>query len=87
MIWNSNSIRNFTVKSFLMQQLREKNIDIALIQETMLKENDTFYIKNYKIFRANSNFRRGVSIIISKQLDCDAFKIIEDIGGRYIQIK
>ena len=53
----------------------------------MLKENDTFYIKNYRIFRANSNFRRGVAIIISKPLDCDAYKTIEDIEGRYIQVK
>ena len=57
MIWHSNSIGDFTVKSFLIQQLHENNIDIALKQETMLKENDTFYIKNYRIFRANSNFR------------------------------
>ena len=84
MIWNSNSIRDFTIKSFFIQQIYENKIDIALIQETMLKENDAFYIKNYRIFRANSKFRRGVAIIISKQLDCDAYKIIEDTEGRYL---
>ena len=87
MIWNSNSIRDFTIKSFFIQQIYENKIDIALIQETMLKENDAFYIKNYRIFRANSKFRRGVAIIISKQLDCDAYKTIEDTEGRYLQIK
>ena len=47
LIWNVNSIRDFTVKSFFIQTLYENNIDIAMLQETMLKQDDKFYIKKF----------------------------------------
>ena len=49
MVWNTDSIRDFTKKSFLIQLLLENRIDIAMLQETMLTTDDKFYIKNYKI--------------------------------------
>ena len=85
MVWNTDSIRDFTKKSFLIQQIYENNIDIAMLQETMLT--NEFYIKNYKIYRSNATSRKGVSILISKSLDCDTYKTIEDLNGRYLQVK
>ena len=87
MVWNADSIRDFTKKSFFIQQLYENHIDIAMLQETMLTKNDKFYIKNYKIYRSNATTRKGVSIIISNTLDCDTYKTIEDLNGRYLQVK
>ena len=87
MVWNTDSIRDFTKKSFLIQRLYENHIDIAMLQETMLTKDDKFYIKNYKIYRSNAITRKGVSIIISNTLDCDTYKTIEDLNGRYLQVK
>ena len=86
MLWNINSLRDFTIKNYLIQQLYE-NIDIAILNETMLTHNHKLYIKNFRIYRADANFRKGVAILISNLLDCDAYKIIEDNEGRYLQIK
>ena len=58
-----------------------------MLQETILKPVDKFYLKNFKIYRANAKSRKGVAIIVSNQLDCDTYKTIEDKYGRYIQIK
>ena len=87
MVWNTDSIRDFTKKSFLIQQIYENNIDIAMLQEPLLTNEDKFYIKNYKIYRSNSTSRKGVSILISNSLDCDTYKTIEDLKGRYLQVK
>ena len=36
LLWNVNSLREFTKRSYLIQQLYENSIDIALLNETML---------------------------------------------------
>ena len=54
MIWNCNSLRNYTKRTFLIEQLLANNIHIALLQETMLNEYHKIYIKGYKIYRSNS---------------------------------
>ena len=87
LLWNVNSIRDFTKRSYLIQQLYENNIDIALLNETMLTQSNSFYIKGYKIYRADAKFRKGVAILISKSLKCGSYKTIEDEDGRFLQIK
>ena len=57
LIWNINSMRDFTIKCFLIQQLYNNNIDIALINETMLNKSDKLYIRGYKIYRADAATR------------------------------
>ena len=42
------------MNNYFIQQIYENHINIALLQETMLKENDKFYIKNYMFYRANA---------------------------------
>lgn len=44
MIWNADSIANYTKRSFLIEQLYTNNIQICFLQETMLKKEDKFYI-------------------------------------------
>ena len=53
----------------------------------MLTKDDKFYIKNYKIYLLNAITRKRVPIIISNTLDCDTYKTIEDLNGRYLQVK
>ena len=45
MVWNCNSLRTYTKSSYLIEQLLNNDIHIALIQETMLNENHKIYIK------------------------------------------
>ena len=87
MLWNINSLRDFTIRSYLVKQLFENQIDIALLNETMLTEKNSVFIKGYKIFRSDGKGRKGVAILINKSLKCDSYKTIQDEEGRYIQIK
>ena len=87
LLWNINSLRDFTKRSYLVQQLYENQIDIALLNETMLTNDNSVFIKGYKIFRSDGKGRKGVAILVNKILKCDSFKISADEEGRHIQIK
>ena len=87
MLWNINSLRDLTIRNYLVQQLFEKQIDIALLNETMLTEKNSVFIRGYKIFRSDGKGRKGVAILINKSLKCDSYKTIQDEEGLYIQIK
>ena len=80
-------MRDFTIKSFLIQQMYNNNIDIALINETMLNKSDKLYIKGYKVYRADAKTRKGVAILISNRICCDSYKTMSDDEGRFIQVK
>ena len=88
MIWNIDSINSPTKRGYLLEFLYEKNIQICLLQETMLKQGDKMYLKGFKIYRADSDIRRkGVAILISNELDCTSYITEKDDEGRYIQVK
>ena len=59
LLWNANSIKDYTKKLFLIETMLVNKIHIALIQETMLKDNDKMYINEYRIYRSNSEFRHN----------------------------
>ena len=83
MVWNWNSLKNYTKRTFLIEQLLINNIQIALIQETMLNEYHKMYIKVYKIYRSNFiDNRKGVAILISNELDCNSYEINSSTIGR-----
>ena len=76
-------MRDFIIKCFLIQQLYSNNIDIALINETMLNKNDKLYIRGYKIYLTDTVTRKCVAILVSNAL----YKTMSDEEGRFIQIK
>ena len=87
-IWNANSLRDYHKRSFMLQKLYDANIQVALLQETMLTPSIQVYLKGYKIIRADSDTgRRGVAIIIRNTLDCDAYAIRKDSEGKFIKVK
>jgi hypothetical protein len=89
MIWNCRSIIDNTKKKFLVNQLYLENIDIALIQETHLKNTDKFYIKGYRIFRSNNENarRKGCAILISNRLNVNVDIVDKDnVNGRFIKL-
>ena len=83
MVWNWNSLKNYTKRTFLIEQLLINNIQIALIQETMLNEYHKMYIKVYKINRSNFiDNRKGVAILIRNELDYKSYEINSSTTGR-----
>jgi len=75
-------------KKYLTQTLYTKDIHIALIQETMLKDEDKWFIKGYKIYRSNATeHRKGVAILVSTELLCQTYIVYKDNIGRFLKIK
>ena len=89
MQWNCNSLGSYAKRSFLIEQMYSQNIQICFLQETMLLKKDKLYISGYKTYRADAEVRRkGTIILISDELDCLAYKTIQDDeNGRYLQLK
>ena len=89
MIWNCDSLSNYTKRAFLIEQLYTNNIQICLLQETMLKKSDKLYMKGFKIYRAdNGERRKGVAILISNELkSLNQITEKDDYNGRFIQVK
>ena len=88
-IWNCDSISSYTKRSFLLEQLYTNNIQLCLLQETMLKQSYKMYTKGFKIYKAdNSERRKGVAILVSDELkSLNQITEKDDSNGRYIQIK
>ena len=54
----------------------------------MLKDEDKWYIKGYKIYRSNAQeHRKGVAILCSTELICQTYITYKDNLGRFIKIK
>ena len=69
-----NQLETLQKRIYLTQTLYTKDIQIALIQETMLKDEDKWYIKGYKIYRSNNpEHRKGVVILCSTELICQTY--------------
>ena len=54
----------------------------------MLNEYHKMLIKGYKIYRSNSiDNRKGASILISNELDCQSYSVNISSTGRYVKVK
>ena len=87
LVWNANSLKDYTKKLFLIETILVNKIHIALIQETMLKDKDKMYIKGYRIYRSNSEFRRGTVIIVSNMINAQTYIVMKSQEGRYPKMK
>ena len=67
--------------------LYSNNIDIALINETMLNKSDKLFIRGYNIYLRDAVTRKGFAILVSNALCCESYKTMSDDEGRFIQIK
>ena len=72
----------------MIDLLKSKIIDVALIQETFLIKGDKLYFNGYKIYRDENNFsrRKGKDIFVNSTLDVDCSRIAVDLQGRFIKI-
>lgn len=83
LIWNVRSLNDYSKKIVLIELLRKHNIEVAFLQETFLKDEDSLYIQGYKIYRGNNRTvrRKGSNI------DCKCIKVDDDPMGRFVKIK
>lgn len=88
-LWNIRSLNDFSKKCLLNQILIENNIQVMLLQETFLREKDKIFIQGYKTYKSSmpNISRKGVAILVSKELDIQTYQIRNDPNGRYITIK
>ena len=89
LIINCRSIRDYLKRILIMDILRSKEIDIALLQETFLIKKDPLYFEGYKIFRDDNELqrRKGTAILVNTRLDIDIQRIAADPNGRFVKIR
>jgi len=80
MILNVRSINDYLKKLLIIDLLRSKNIDVALIQETFLIKGDKLYFNGYKIFRDENylNRRKGTAMLVNSALNVEFSRIAAD---------
>ena len=61
--------------------------DIIVLIETFLLDDVNFFVKNYKTYKTrNIEKRKGVAVLIHKNLLVSISQINNDINGRYIKL-
>ena len=58
LIMNCRSIRDYLKRILLIDILRSKRIDAALLQETFLIKKDPLYFEGYNIYRDDNEIQR-----------------------------
>ena len=88
LIWNVTSCRAYSKRTLLSRILLDSSIDFAFIQETFMNKDDKFFLRNYRIYRADSQFarRKGTMILISKRISYEIVSITKCQFGRFIKI-
>lgn len=89
--WNIRGIHHPVKRKKILTYLKKEEVDIALLQETHLKDIEHEKLKHdwvgqvfFSSFTSNS---RGVCILINKRLPFTLESCIKDKAGRYVMIK
>lgn len=89
--FNVNGVLNPIKRSKIFSKLKKDNVQIALLQETHLtqvehsKRNRSGF-KHVFSSAYRSGHKRGVAILISKQVNFELISTITDKEGRYVMI-
>lgn len=86
MSFNVRGLNSPFKRSKVLDFLHRKNADIALLQETHLKPNDTLRLQNrrYKMVAASSDgsSTKGVAVLMRRNLTINIIKVSSDASGR-----
>lgn len=86
--WNVNGLGSYTKRCKVLKYLKQKKVDVMMLQETHLLEKDVNRIKDRWVGQAYHNTfkqkKRGVSILFSKHLSIQVEKEYKDKEGRVI---
>lgn len=87
MMWNARSSNDITKKIFLLDIISNNTPNILIIMEKFLLDDASLFIKNYKTYKTRYIERRkGVAILIHKNLLVSTAQINKDINGRFIKL-
>lgn len=85
---NCCSIRDSLKTDFLVNTIQIFDPVIITLLETFLIAEDKFYIRNYRIFRADNDTRRkGVAIFMNKFVKVNVKKLLFDVNGRFLNFR
>ena len=80
-------VNDFCKKIFIVDIVSNNNPDIIILTETFLLDEANLFIKNYKTYKTrNIVKRKGVAILLHKNLIISEVKLNNDINGRYIKL-
>jgi len=88
--WNVRGINSPIKRTKILNHLKKLNVDIILLQETHLTDSEHKKLQtsqfSHIFFSSYSSKKRGVAILIRKNLTFTINKIITDTEGRYVII-
>ena len=86
--WNIAGCHNGVKRKKILTYLKQKKTDLAFIQETHLNEDESVKFKRDWVgqvyFRAYSNRKRGVIILVRKNIDFRVLKHYSHQEGRWV---
>ena len=87
MMWNPRSLNDTIKKIYLADIVSNTTPDIIILMETFLRDDSNLFIKNYKTYKTrNIERRKGIAILIHKNLLVSIIQINNDINGRFIKL-
>ncbi len=86
-LWNCRSKREPVKREYLRNIMLLENASLGLINETFMIKEDRLFVRDFRNYRADNTVRRrGVAVLVRKQLDAKTEIIEKDKGGIYIKI-
>jgi len=87
MIWNPRSLNDTIKKIYQADIVSNITPDIIILMETFLRDDSNLFIKNYKTYKTrNIERRKGIALLIHKNLLVRKIQINNDINRGYIKL-
>ena len=87
LIWNVRSLNDVTKRLYLADIISNNTPDIVILLETFLLDDFNLYIRNYKTYKTRNIIKRkGIAILIHKNIIASITQIANDVNGRYIKL-
>ena len=87
LIWNVRSLNDMTKRMYLADIISNNSPDIVILLETFLLDDFNLFIRNYKTYKTRNIIKRkGIAILIHKNILASITQIANDVEGRYIKL-
>lgn len=87
--YNVHGLNHPIKRKKIMSQMKKMQCSIALLQETHLTESEHTKLRREwvnLVYSASNGKKRGVAILISKNLPFCTEKVVKDKMGRYVMV-
>ena len=87
LIWNVRSLNDMGKRLYLADIISNHTPDIVILLETFLLDDFNLFIRNYKTYKTrNVVKRKGIAILIHKNIITSVTQIANDVNERYIKL-